>query len=659
MKTPSPLHVLLLSAGVACSTSEPPPANDASSVTSDASADAGEPDASDVLDASAPDASEPISGAEIFLRDCVSCHTIGRGDQRGPDLNGVTDLRSRQWLVHWLQDPALAATRSPVGRELVATWGVIMPNPSLTGAEIEAVIDYMALQSAAGPLVPSEPVSLSAERFEAMRQRFFGSCSGCHGTLRRGATGPNLEPARTVELGTDALMSVIRNGRPWGMPSFGLVGPLRETELAEMAAFLQQPVPAGPPFTLEAATARWTLMVPVAERPTEPQHTLDWENFFGVVLRDVRKVAIFDGASGTELARVDVGFAVHILRTSSTGRYFYAIGRDGWLTLIDLWAPTPTPVARVQGCFDARSVEGSKAPGYEDQFIIEGCYDPSQYMIFDGLTLEPLAVRSTLGSAVDTGEELNEVRVASIIGLRSAPAWALSLKESGHVLIVSYETSEFPETRRIDAERFLHDGGLDSTGRYFMVAANSRNRMVVIDLETQSLVTTFETGALPHPGRGANWEDPSFGPVNATVHLGEPKLAIYGTDPVGRPENAWRVLREVTLPSSGSLFLKTHPNSPWVVMDMTFSTDPALARQVCAYSKAGGVLDRCFAVSDRGSAVHPEFNRGGTELWVSVWDVDGEIVVYDAVTLVELRRFTGLESPTGKFNVYNTAHDIY
>ncbi len=47
------------------------------------------------------------------------------------------------------------------------------------------------------------------------------------------------------------------------------------------------------------------------------------------------------------------------------------------------------------------------------------------------------------------------------------------------------------------------------------------------------------------------------------------------------------------------------------------------------------------------------------EVWVSVWGTEGELVVYDAQALQELERIGGLETPTGKFNVFNTANDVY
>ena len=82
-------------------------------------------------------------------------------------------------------------------------------------------------------------------------------------------------------------------------------------------------------------------------------------------------------------------------------------------------------------------------------------------------------------------------------------------------------------------------------------------------------------------------------------------------------------------------------------------------KDICAISKATGALDRCFTVATNGKAVHFEFNMDGSEVMVSDWDPDGAVIVLDSTTLTEIRRFVNLTTPTGKFNVYNTAHDIY
>ncbi len=624
----------------------------------------------------APPAEEPAAtataeapaspGQAIFERTCFACHSIGDGPRIGPDLKDVHQRRERDWLVAWIDDPLGMAQNDPIGQQLFEEWNNVPMAPSfLSEEEIDQVIDYVIAVSEgtvqmadAGADVPE---TLTDAQFEQGFDIFFDRCAGCHGTLRAGATGPNIQPERTTEIGSAALKATLTHGLPGGMPAWGDAGILSEEEINIMARYVQMDPPSPPARPMEVIRESWNLMVPVDDRPSEPMTSRNWENYFGVVLRDAGQVAIIDGDTKEMLTTITTGFAVHILRASATGRYFYAVGRDGKLSLIDLWTETPTLVAQAQGCSDARSVDGSKFEGMEDLYVIEGCYWPTQYVVFDGLTLEPLAVHSVEGTAVDTGEELSEVRVAAIVASHYDPVWVLGLKESGHVGIVDYSQPGFPMTSRIPADRFLHDGGWDHTGRYFLIAANQRNKMAVVDVQEQELVTTFETGLVPHPGRGANWLDPDYGWVNGTTHIGQGLFTIYGADPEGRPDVAWNVVREVEFEGSGSLFVKTHPNSPWVWMDMPLNNDPETTRQTCVYSKEKGEMERCWTIGPRGAAVHFEYNQAGDEVWISLWDRQGELVIYDDKTLTEKARITGdwLVTPTGKFNLYNTAHDIY
>jgi nitrite reductase (NO-forming)/hydroxylamine reductase len=57
--------------------------------------------------------------------------------------------------------------------------------------------------------------------------------------------------------------------------------------------------------------------------------------------------------------------------------------------------------------------------------------------------------------------------------------------------------------------------------------------------------------------------------------------------------------------------------------------------------------------------VHLEYNKAGDEMWVGVWDKEGALIVIDDKTLKTKAVIPGFVAPTGKFNVYNTTHDIY
>ncbi|WP_320204331.1 cytochrome D1 domain-containing protein, partial [Cronobacter sakazakii] len=137
----------------------------------------------------------------------------------------------------------------------------------------------------------------------------------------------------------------------------------------------------------------------------------------------------------------------------------------------------------------------------------------------------------------------------------------VNVKETGKINIVNYQDLDNIKVTSIGAARFLHDGGFDSTGRYFLVAANASNKVAVVDTKDNKLESLIDVGKTPHPGRGANFVDPKFGPVWATGHLGDESISVIGTDPAKHKPNAWKVVRTLKGQGGGSLFIKTHPNS--------------------------------------------------------------------------------------------------
>ncbi len=641
---------------------------------------------------------EIILAAEGFIKGgCGACHVIpgikNAVGNIGPDLSEIGLVASEQiaspdyqgkaetvkeYLEESLLEPNVHLSSACPGGPCAS--GLMPPysEDTLGEDQLEAMINFMAqlpgLQVSSDlPTVEPEIKEedfLDEEDMEWAKQVYFERCAGCHGTLRNGATGPGLTPDLMQPKGTLALAAIIFNGTPRGMPDWGNQGFMTKEETEIMAEYLQLEPPQPPEMSLDQMLATWKLLVPPEDRPTEPQTDRNWENYMLVTLRDAGQIAVIDADTYEVVSHVDTGYAVHITRTSATGRYAYTIGRDGKLALVDLWTEIPTKVAEAQLCYDARSVEVSKYKGeqgdFTDQLAIVGCYWPPHFVVLDGQTLEPFKIVSTRSYTYDTEEYHPEPRVAAIVASHLKPEWIVNIKETGQVWMVNYTDPVNPTIKMIEAERFLHDGGWDSTKRYFMVAANNMNRVAVIDSLDGNLEALVDTAGIPHPGRGANWIDPEFGPVWSASHLGEAVISSIGTDPENNPDNAWRVVRTTQLPGSGSLFIKTHPNSKWIWVDMTLNPDPELSRTICVIAKDNpGEVYKCWEAATYGRAVHFEYNLQGTEIWVSIWgnaDIPGEvgeIVVYDDETLEEITRIPNLVTPTGKFNVYNTIWDIY
>ena len=521
-------------------------------------------------------------------------------------------------------------------------------------------------------VTPGAP-QLSPKEFAKAKQIYFERCAGCHGVLRKGATGKPLTPDITLGKGTDYLKVFIDFGSPAGMPSWGKSGALSADEVTLMAKYLQHEPPVPPEFGMAEMKASWKLLVDPKKRPKKKMNKYNLENLFSVTLRDAGQIALIDGDSKKIINIIDTGYAVHISRYSTSGRYLFVIGRDARINLIDLWMKKPGNVAEIKIGLEARSVETSKYKGYEDRYAIAGAYWPPQFVIMDGETLEPKKIVSTRGMTVDTQEYHPEPRVAAIVASHEHPEFIVNVKETGKVLLVNYEDIDNLSVTTISAARFLHDGGWDSTHRYFMTAANKSNKIAVVDSRERKLAALVDVTKIPHPGRGANFVHPKYGPVWGTSALGNENVTLIGTDPVKHPEQAWKVVEILKGQGGGSLFIKTHPKSSNLWVDTTLNPDAKISQSIAVYDINN--LDKGFEILPIGEwagikgkgpkrVVQPEYNKAGDEVWFSVWsgkEEESAIVVVDDKTrkLKKVIKDKRLVTPTGKFNFHNTTYDVY
>ncbi len=518
---------------------------------------------------------------------------------------------------------------------------------------------------------PKAPPMTKAE-FEKGKEIYFQRCAGCHGVLRKGATGKPLTTDKTLAAGTEYLKVFIKYGSPAGMPNWGTSGELTDAEVDLMARYVQQEPPSPPEYGIKEMQATHKVIVAPGKRPTKKMNDINIDNLFSVTLRDSGEIALIDGESKKIINIIKTGYAVHISRMSKSGRYLYVIGRDARINLIDLWLEKPDNVAEIKVGLEARSVETSKFKGYDDKYAIAGTYWPPQFVIMEGDTLKPLKIESTRGMTVDTQEYHPEPRVASIVGSHYNPEFIVNAKETGKILVVNYKDLDNLKITSINAARFLHDGGFDSTGRYFLVAANASNKIAVVDTKEDKLAALLDVGKIPHPGRGANFVHPKFGPVWATSHLGDETVSLIGTDPKKHPKEAWKVVQTLKAQGGGSLFIKTHPKSKNLWVDTPLNPEAKHSQSIAVFDIKA--LDKGYEVlpiaewagigEGAKRVVQPEYNKAGDEVWFSVWSAKNQqsaIVVVDDKTrkLKAVIRDPKLITPTGKFNVHNTQHDVY
>ncbi len=624
-------------------------------------------------------ASDPMKAVHAVLNGLSGPITVNGQDYNAvmPNLSYISDSDVADIVTYVINSFGNKGGEINAAQVASARGGTKVTGPSDHPVSAGTEMAYKGAPSAisgdeAKGFIDSEGPKITQVEFDAATEIFFQRCAGCHGVLRKGATGKPLTTDITREKGTDYLKALITYGSAGGMPNWGTSGDLTEAQIDMMARFLQHEPPAPPEWGLPEMVKSWKLLIKPEDRPTKPQHDLNIDNFFAVTLRDSGQVAIIDGDTKETVTIIKTGYAVHISRPSASGRYIFTIGRDAKIDMIDMWMDPPQRVAEIKVGLEARSVESSKYKGYEDKYAIAGAYWPPQFTIMDGDTLEPLKVVSTRGMTVDTQEYHPEPRVAAIVASHEHPEFIVNVKETGKILLVNFEDIDNLSITTVGAARYLHDGGWDATHRYFLTAANQSNKVAVIDSRERKLVALTDVTKIPHPGRGANLVDPEFGPVWVTSALGNENVTFIAADPENYPLIAWTVVRTLPGMGGGSLFVKSHPKSKNLWIDAPLNPDIKFSQAIAVYDIDN--LDDGFKIlpiaewADLGEGpkrvVQPEYNKAGDEVWFSVWnglEQKSAIVIVDDKTRKLKAVIKGPEfiTPTGKFNVYNTIHDIY
>lgn len=121
------------------------------------------------------------------------------------------------------------------------------------GGSVIAIALAAALQTTSAFAQDATPApTLSKEAKEAAAKVYFQRCAGCHGVLRKGATGKSLEPAwsktdkdgkvtegGTLKLGQSRLEKIIALGTDGGMVNFDDI--LTKDEIRDVATYIMMP----------------------------------------------------------------------------------------------------------------------------------------------------------------------------------------------------------------------------------------------------------------------------------------------------------------------------------------------------------------------------------------------------------------------------------
>jgi cytochrome c2 len=147
-----------------------------------------------IVAALSPGVASAASGEEIFQARCSACHTVGGGRRVGPDLKGVSERHTPDWIVKFVQSSqTVIKSGDPEATKLFDAYKVQMPDQPLTAAEVASIVEYTksaggGATSSAAPAAPEFP-KVTAEELALGQKLFAGtvrfanggpSCNSCH-----------------------------------------------------------------------------------------------------------------------------------------------------------------------------------------------------------------------------------------------------------------------------------------------------------------------------------------------------------------------------------------------------------------------------------------------------------------------------------------------
>ena len=476
-------------------------------------------------------------------------------------------------------------------------------------------------------------------------------CVECHGEARLGGIGPALLPGNLKRLRKKSALKVIAEGRPaTQMQGFSEV--LNADQIASLGDYIYQPPAVPPTWTLADISTSHVIHTPLSELPDHPLHNADPLNLFTVVEAGDHHVTILNGDTFEPLWRFPSRYALHGgAKYSPDGRFMYLGSRDGWVSKYDLHSFQI--VAEVRGGINTRNI----AVSADGRYVMVANYLPHTLTLLNASDLSPIKtfdVASKDGissrvSAVYTAPPRNSF----VVALKDIPEiWEIEYSDDPRPVARGFvhnwtpgqeegdiDFGPFP-VRRVVLKDYLDDFFFDQSYDHVVGAARDGKSGQVVNLDVGRKIATIDLAGMPHLGSGITFEYQGR-PVLATPHLKDGMVSVIDM-------TTWKTIKKIKTLGPG-FFMRSHDNTPYAWVDVFFGPDKDALHVI---DKRTLEIVKTIRPEPGKTGAHVEFDRYGKYALVSVWDMDGALVIYDAATFEEVKRIP-MKKPVGKYNVYN------
>lgn len=435
-------------------------------------------------------------------------------------------------------------------------------------------------------------------------------CSVCHHSERYGLTGPPLMPEYLGRRKAAEIQELIASGLPaTNMPAFKEI--LTKAEIGELASFIMTPIEK-PVWGDSEILASVSTVKPDENRKSP----YDLTNLFMIVEGGAGKVHFMDGDSFKLLGNIKVGPIHGGPKFDKDLRFAYLAARDGWVIKYDV--VNFKEAGRIRAGISSRNI----AISADSRYLAVANLLPENLVIVDASTMKPVKTFSAEGA------------YGSVYSLRSKGEFVVALRDKPEIIVINDKSLE---ARPIKTDQPFTDFFIGPEERFLIGTSRDGKQITVVDVEKGAVAAKIKTEAgMPHLASAAIWKEGERA-YAAFPNIGKPVITVLEL-------YTWEIKKELTTKGAG-FFARTHDNIPNIWADTGTDTIQLIDKKTLEFS--GEVVPE----KDK-KAMHIEFTKDGGYAFVSVWENDGAVNIYDSKTLKQVKSMP-FKKPVGKYNATN------
>ncbi len=451
----------------------------------------------------------------------------------------------------------------------------------------------------------------SGHFIEAFPQKNYGKelylkhCARCHHPDRIGLEGPPLfkqmlRKYRKISV----LAKKIKNGFPQTLvPTFEN---LSEIELIQIAKYIKQPLDKNISWDKEQIEKS----LKIYNNPKKDLHIKNIANVTPVVERDGGKVWIMEDENILDkfsLANVHGGIKYRFPKADS----IYVPTRDGYALKYSL--QNGRVEAKVRACINLRNLSLSR----DGKNLFVTCLLPKQLVVFDSESFKIKKITPLEG------------KVSALYELYTKDSAIFTYRDKPQVVFVDTKTLKI-KSKKIDEP--IEDFFIDPYDKFLIATARHGKLLRVYEIDTLKKVFEAKMSGMPHLFSATYfYKDGNF--YFATPHLRSSFITIWKM-------YDWGFVKKVDIGGDG-FFAKTHPNTPYLWVDNRSENLVLISKN--DFSK------KILTPLKGKQYIHAEFSGDAKYTYLSIYDHNGSIEVWDTKSLKKLKSFPA-NIPVGKYN---------